>query len=64
MLADLIALSCSLAEIEPRTGRKAPSVVTTADRVRREGLLQFQGRGLAPISDGRGKEFAPCRNCE
>jgi len=27
-LADLIALSRSLAEIEPRTGRKAPSVVT------------------------------------
>ena len=45
MLADLIALSRSLAEIEPRTGRKAPSVVTTADRVRREGLLQLQGRG-------------------
>ena len=45
MLADLIALSRSLAEIEPRTGRKAPSVVTKADRVRREGLLQLQGRG-------------------
>jgi phosphoglucomutase len=28
MLADLIALSRSLAEIEARTGRKAPSVVT------------------------------------
>ena len=27
-LADLIALSRSLAEIEKRTGRKAPSVVT------------------------------------
>jgi phosphoglucomutase len=27
-LADLIALSRSLAEIEPRTGRKAPSVIT------------------------------------
>ena len=45
MLADLIALSRSLAEIEPRTGRKAPSVATKADRVRREGLLQLQGRG-------------------
>jgi len=28
MLADLIALSRSLAEVEARTGRKAPSVVT------------------------------------
>jgi hypothetical protein len=45
MLADIIALLRSLAEIEPRTGRKAPSVVTTADRVRREELLQLQGRG-------------------
>ena len=45
MLTDIIALLRSLAEIEPRTGRKAPSVVTTADRVRREGLLQLQRRG-------------------
>jgi phosphoglucomutase len=45
MFADLIALSRSLAEIEPRTGRKAPSVATLADRVRREGFLQLQGRG-------------------
>ena len=45
MLADLIALSRSLAEIEPRMQRKAASVVTLADRVGREGFLQLQGRG-------------------
>jgi hypothetical protein len=47
--------------------RKAPSVVTTADRVRREGFLQLQGRGIVAIGHEKRARNLPlnsARGCE
>jgi hypothetical protein len=59
MLADIIALLRSLAEIEPRTGRKAPSVVTTADRVGARSSCNCKGGDSGDWPRKGGEEFAP-----